>query len=91
MTKRIKTWLARLEVRPVNTSEEIEATMQAEIDELRAQLAALQYDGELPQNTVHVMRRIRACESEVPAQVVLEHFVRQAIANYILKDKGNKI
>lgn len=27
----------------------------------------------LPTNTPHVTRRIRACESEVPAQVVLEH------------------
>ena len=27
----------------------------------------------LPENTPHLTRRIRACESEVPAQVVLEH------------------
>ena len=34
----IKTWLSRLEVKPVNTSEEIETAMQDEIDELRAAL-----------------------------------------------------
>lgn len=28
----------------------------------------------LPSNVPHIMRRIRACESEIPAQVVLEHF-----------------
>ena len=32
----------------------------------------------LPTNLAHVTRRIRACESEVPAQVVLEHCIRQA-------------
>lgn len=32
---------------------------------------------ELPSNISHVMRRIRACESEVPAQLVLEHALRE--------------
>lgn len=27
----------------------------------------------IPANTPHITRRIRLCESEVPAQVVLEH------------------
>ena len=34
----IKKWFTRLEVKPVNTSSEIEGAMQAEIDELRAAL-----------------------------------------------------
>lgn len=34
----------------------------------------------LPENLLYVLRRIRACESEAPTQVVLEHFVHQAIA-----------
>ena len=37
-------------------------------------------------NVVHVTRRIRRCESDVPAQVVLEHFAieyaREAVAAY---------
>jgi hypothetical protein len=40
----------------------------------------------LPSNVVHVTRRIRRCESDTPAQVVLEHFAieyaRNAVAPY---------
>ena len=32
---------------------------------------------DMPSNIGHVMRRIRACESEVPAQLVLEHALRE--------------
>lgn len=31
----------------------------------------------LPTNFEHVVRRIRACESEVPAQIVMEHAMRK--------------
>lgn len=47
---------------------------------LEARLLAKLAVMELPANAPHVMRRIRACESEVPAQVVLEHALRQAYA-----------
>lgn len=43
--REIKTWMERLEVKPVNSSDEIEAAMQAEIDELRAENMRLK-DGE---------------------------------------------
>jgi len=46
---------------------------EAERDALKAALPV----GELPSNTPHITRRIRACESEVPAQVVLEHAMRK--------------
>lgn len=36
----IKTWLSRLEVKPINTADEIECAMRAEIDELRVALQA---------------------------------------------------
>lgn len=39
----------------------------------------------IPANTPHLTRRIRACESEVPAQVVLEH-VMQAYATQARAD-----
>lgn len=32
---------------------------------------------ELPSNLLHVMRRIRRCENETAAQLVLEHFARE--------------
>lgn len=35
---------------------------------------------ELPANAPHITRRIRACESEVPALIVFEHAWRQAYA-----------
>ena len=38
----IERWTQRLEVKPVNTSDEIEDAMQAEIDELRARVAELE-------------------------------------------------
>ena len=49
----------------------------------------------MPNNVAHVMRRIRRCESEVPAQLVLEHFaieyavkaVHAALTSAVAKSK----
>jgi hypothetical protein len=41
----------------------------------------------LPTNVAHVTRRIRRCESDVPAQVVLEHFAREYGRDAIAADR----
>lgn len=49
-------------------------------DAIESAILAKLASAELPTNAPHITRRIRACESEVPALVVFEHAWRQAYA-----------
>lgn len=56
----IKTWLSRLEIKPINTAEEIEDAMQAEIYELRD-------ENERLRETLKKIGRVNACDYEYQA------------------------